>query len=295
MLAKSQHGVVSVWQLEGLGYSEETIRHAAETGRLHPVHRGVYTVGHASLPLHGECQAAILACGVGALLSHRSAAWLWGLTQRFARPIEVTASSPRRTRERIRVHSAAALRPKDQSSTEGIPVTSIARTLLDFAATDPGYLGRAVGNAYRLGMLDLIAIDELLSRSKGFRGAARLRDITRTYRGSAFTRSDFERYFLDRSRRGEFPQPSMNFFAEGYELDAYWPKERFVVELDTYEYHGDPTAFERDRRRQEDLKLAGIEMVRITGLRFEREPLAVARRIHRLLKQRRRQLRSHSG
>jgi hypothetical protein len=236
--------------------------------------------------------AVILACGEGALLSHRSAAWLWGLTQRFARPIEVTASSPRRTRERIRVHSSAALVADDRGSAEGIPVTSIARTLLDFAATDPGYLAKAIGNAYRLGLLDLAAIDELLSRSKGFRGAARLRDVTRIYRGSAFTRSDLERYFLDRSRRGEFPQPSMNFFAEGYELDAYWPKERFAVELDTYEYHGDPMAFERDRRRQEDLKLAGIEMVRITGLRFEREPRAVASRIHRLLKQRRRQLNS---
>lgn len=287
--------MVSVWQLEELGYSEEAIRHARETGRLHPVHRGVYAVGHASLPRHGECLAATLTCGAGALLGHCSAAWLWGLTQRFARPIQVTASSPRRTRERILIHSAAALALEDRDSKKGIPVTSVARTLLDFAATDPRHLGKAVENAYRLGLLDLIAIDELLSRSKGFRGAARLRDIMRTYRGSAFTRSHFERYFLDRSRRGEFPRPSMNFFAEGYELDAYWPGERFAVELDTYEYHGDPTAFERDRRRQEDLKLAGIEMVRITGLRFEHEPHAVAARIHRLLKQRRRQLGSHSN
>jgi very-short-patch-repair endonuclease len=294
-VAGKQHGVVSVSQLGALGYSEVAIRHAREAGRLHPVHRGVYAVGHACLPLHGECQAAILACGAEALVSHRSAAWIWGLTQRFARPIEVTASSPRRTREQIRVHSAAALASEDRSRTEGIPVTSIARTLLDFAAADPGYLSKAVGNAYRLGLLDLISIDELLSRSKGFRGAARLRDSTRAYRGSAFTRSDLERYFLDRSRRGEFPQPSMNFFAGGYELDAYWPNERFAVELDTYEYHGDPTVFERDRRRQEDLKLAGIEMVRITGLRFEREPRAVARRIRRLLKQRRRQLDPQPG
>lgn len=289
-MAEKQHGVVSVSQLGELGYSEEAIRHARESGRLHPLHRGVYAVGHASLPRHGECLAAIWACGTGALLSHRSAAWLWGLTQRFARPIEITASSPRRTRERIRVHSATALVPEDRSRTEGIPVTSVARTLLDFAATDPGYLGRAVENTYRLGLLDLVSIDELLLRGKGFRGVARLRDITRTYRGSVFTRSDFERYFLDRSRRGEFPEPSMNFFIESYEVDAYWPRERFAVELDTYEYHGDPMAFERDRRRQEDLKLAGIEMARITGVRFEREPRAVAERIHRLLKQRRRQL-----
>jgi len=276
--------------MEGLGYSEEAVRHARETGRIHSLHRGVYAVGHPAVSLHGECQAATLACEPEALLSHRSAAWLWGLTRRFARPVEVTASSPRQTRGELRVHSAAAMTPVDRDTVDEIPLTSVARTLLDFAAVDPRYLGKAIENAYRLDLLNLIAIDELISRSQGFRGVARLRKAVHVYRGSAFTRSDFERYFFDRGRRGEFPRPSMNLFVEGHEIDAYWPEERFAVELDTYEYHGGPAAFERDRRRQEDLKLAGIEMVRITGMRFEREPGAVANRIRRLLAQRRRQL-----
>jgi very-short-patch-repair endonuclease len=92
-------------------------------------------------------------------------------------------------------------------------------------------------------------------------------------------------------RRHKLPRPSMNLFVEGYELDAYWPSERFAVELDTYDYHGSPTAFEEDRIRQENLKLVGIEMTRVTGTRMSREPQAVARRIARLLAQRRRQLR----
>jgi very-short-patch-repair endonuclease len=161
---------------------------------------------------------------------------------------------------------------------------------LDFAAADPHYLGPALDNARRLGLLDLITIDELISRSSGFRGVARLRAALEIHRPTAFTRSDLERHFLALVRRSGLPPPSTNLFVEGYELDAYWPAERFAVELDTYDYHGTPAAFEADRVRQENLKLAGIEMVRITGIRMNREPNAVANRLHRLLAQRRRAL-----
>lgn len=289
-IAGAQHGVVSVWQMEELGYSEEAIRHARETGRIHQTHRGVYAVGHMCVSRQGECVASILSCGPGTLLSHCSAAWLWGLTSRFARPVEVTASSRRQTRDEVRIHSAPALDPKDTASIESIAVTAIPRTLLDFAAVDPWFIGKAVENAYRLGLLDLVAIDELISRSRGFRGVARLRKALSAYRLPAFTRSDLERYFLDMAQRTGLPRPSMNFVVEGYELDAYWPAERFAVELDTYDYHGSPQAFESDRIRHENLKLAGIEIVRITGARIEREPRAVAKRVHLLLQHRRRQL-----
>jgi Transcriptional regulator, AbiEi antitoxin len=290
VLAKEQHGVVSVWQLAELGYSEEALRHATKTGRLHRVHRGVYAVGHTALSQHALCRAAVLSCGDGALLSHRSAAWLWGLTSRFHSPVEVTAVSPRRTRGAIRVHSAQALAPDDMASSEGIPLTAVPRTLLDFAAVDPRFLGRALDNAQRLGLLDLSGIDALVSRSRGFRGVARLRNALGIYRTPAFTRSGLERRFLALMRGAGLPVPSMNLFVEGYELDAYWPAERFAVELDTYDYHGGHAAFEADRRRQEDLKLVGIEMVRITGVRMDGEPRAVANRVRLLLAQRRREL-----
>ena len=102
----------------------------------------------------------MLSCGNGALLSHRSAAWLWGLTKRFYLPIQVTAASPRRTREAIRVHSAAALTSLDRTSHEGVPVTAIPLTLLNFAAVDPYYLPQALDNGRRLGLLDLIEMYE---------------------------------------------------------------------------------------------------------------------------------------
>jgi REase_MTES_1575 len=190
----------------------------------------------------------------------------------------------------VRVHSAEALTLEDRARSEDIPVTAIPRTLLDFAAVDPHYLGHALDNAHRRGLLDLIAIDALISRSDGYRGVARLRDALEIHRGPAFTRSGLERRFLSLVQRAGLPQPSMNFSVEGYELDAYWPAERFAVELDTYDYHGSPQAFEADRIRQETLKLAGVEIVRITGARLNREPVTVMRRLLRLLVQRRRQV-----
>lgn len=232
----------------------------------------------------------MLSCGEGALLSHRSAAWLWGLTKRFYVPVEVTAASPRRRRQAIHVHSAAALTLSDHAAHEGIPVTAVPRTLLDFAAVDPHYLGQALDNARRLGLLDLIAMDELISRSRGFRGVARLRTALKIHRLAAFTRSGLERRFLALVRSAGLSRPSMNVYVAGHELDAYWPTERFAVELDTYDHHGSPTAFEVDRVRQESLKLAGIEMIRLTGHRMDREPMAVTQRLCRLLVQRRREL-----
>jgi very-short-patch-repair endonuclease len=191
---------------------------------------------------------------------------------------------------KIRVRSAEAHTAEDRAVLNGIPVTAVPRSLLDFAAVDPYFLSNALDNAQRLGLLDLIAIDALLARSRGFRGVARLRNALLPHRTAAFTRSGLERSFLAIVRRHDLPRPSMNLFVEGYELDAYWPSERFAVELDTYDYHGSPAAFEEDRIRQENLKLVGIEMTRVTGTRMSREPQAVARRIARLLAQRRHQL-----
>ena len=289
-LAGKQHGVVSAWQLAELGYSKDDIGHAVATGRLHLLHRAVYAVGHAAISRHGHCLAAVLSCGDGALLSHRSAAWLWGLTKRFVTPVEVTASSPRRTRGDIRLHSAEALISEDRAAFEGVPVTAVPRTLLDFAAIDPHYLGFALDHAHRLGLIDVIAVDGLIARSRGFRGVARLRTAMEIHRGPAFTRSGLERRFRELVRRYGLPTPSINFFVEGHELDAYWPAERFAVELDTYDYHGTPRAFEDDRIRHENLKLAGIEIVRITGTRLKREPATVMRRLRSLLAQRRQDL-----
>jgi predicted transcriptional regulator of viral defense system len=289
-LAANQHGVISAHQLSVLGFSDKAISRATTAGRLHRIHHSAYAVGHVALSRKGHCLAAVLGSGHRALLSHGSAAWLWGLTVRWREPIEVTASSPRQTRSTIRIHSASHLAAEDRGIFDGIPVTAIPRTLLDFAAVDPRFLGAALDRAEKQGLLELNEIEALLRRSKGFRGVARLRTSLEIYRTPTFTRSRLERRFLALAQAAGLPPPAMNLFIAGYELDAYWSAEKFAVELDTYDHHGGRSNFEADRLRQEDLKLAGIEMTRITGKRVDRDPDEVVFRLRRLLNQRRRQL-----
>ena len=286
-LAEGQHGVVSGRQLASLDYSVDKISRESLNGRLHRLHRDVYAVGHAAISHQGRCLAAVLAGGDGALLSHRSAAWLWGLTTRWEPRVEITAASRRRTRSTIRIHSARTLTDADLDSVECIPVTAVPRTLLGFAAIDPRFLDRALGNAERLGLIDIGAIDALLSRSTGLR---RLRLALALHRDPAMTKSNLERRFLRLVVDNGLLRPMTNCFIAGYELDAFWPAQRFAVELDTYDYHGDRASFEEDRLRQEELKLAGVEMIRVTGIRLDREPHAVIGRLRTLLAQRERDL-----
>ena len=138
-----------------------------------------------------------------------------------------------------------------------------------------------------LELFDLRAVEDLLGRTVGHQGHGRLRRAIALYKPSSFTRSGLERRFLELCLEAGLPQPRANFVAHGCELDCYWPEFRFAVELDVFETHGSQAAFERDRKRQEDLLLAGIGMTRVTGPRLEREPREVIRRVALLLEQRR--------
>jgi very-short-patch-repair endonuclease len=292
-LAERQHGVISIRQMETLGYSRDAVSYASRSGRLHRLHRGVYAVGHRSLTWHSHCLAAVLACGTSAVASHSSAAWLWGLLRYRPGRLHVTSPRRRHAKAAIGVHYAR-LADDDRAACEGIPVTAIPRTLLDLAATlsAPG-LNRAMERAEELGLFDLGAIDALLDRAGGHPGVGRLRLVLAIYRpDSAFTRSHLERRFRRLLEGTGLPMPSMNFWVGEYELDAYWQPERFAVELDVYETHGSRAAFEEDRLRQENLKLMGIEMIRVTGPRLDREPARVIERVGALLEQRRRLLRA---
>jgi Transcriptional regulator, AbiEi antitoxin len=290
-LAEGQHGVVSVAQLAELGYSREMISYASRRARLRRVHRGVYAVGRLGLSWEGRCLAAVLACGTGAVASHATAAWLWGLLRNRPGTIHVTVPVSRRQRQHFRLHFAV-LAAEDQALRDAIPLTALPRTLLDQAAgAYPTALERMLERAEERDLFDLQAIERLLERTGGHPGAGALCRALAIYRQPvAFTRSGLEKRFVELVAATEMPRPAMNVFVEGYELDAYWETERFAVELDVYETHGSHASFERDRLRQENLKLREIEMVRITGRRLEREPRAVIERVGALLRQRRGQL-----
>jgi len=287
-LAERQYGVVSIRQLERkLGYSRKAVQRDVASGRLHPLHRGVYAVGHRLVPDHGRCLAAVLACGPDALLSHRSAAWLLGISRYGPAPLHVTSPLPRKPRPPIRLHHSRILALEDRTLEDGIPVTAVPRTLLDCAAESRlSHLRRMLERGEELKVFDLRQIEHLLDRSGRHAGRGRLRQAIALYQPVPFTRSGFERQFLEAVLRAGLPRPATNFVEAGFELDVYWPEHRFAVELDTYATHGTNAAFERDHLRDEDLMLAGIEMVRVTDVRFYREPKAVLNRVATLLARR---------
>jgi predicted transcriptional regulator of viral defense system/very-short-patch-repair endonuclease len=285
-LAARQHGVVSTKQLEGLGYGKNSVAKAAKVGRLHRVHRGVYVVGHHRLTWHVRCMAAVLAASPS-VASHLSAGWLWGLLQTRPGTLHVTCRRSRHADRPFVTHTADLARV-DLTRRDGIPVTSLARTILDLAADSrQRTVARYIRQADDDKTFDLRAMEDLLARTKGHRGQAKVRAALEIYDETpAFTRSDIEKRFLEVVREAGLPAPSMNRFVEGYEIDAWWESERFGVELDIYETHGSRLSFEEDRERDDELLHAGIETTRVTGPRLAREPDAVVESVRRHLKRR---------
>jgi hypothetical protein len=287
-LAERQHGVVSARQLLNLGYTRNAISRAKTSGRLRHLCRGVYAVGHRQATWHSHCLAEVLSCGTDAVASHLSAAWVWGLIRYRPDVLDVTAPTRRHAKAELRLHYAPLI-AEDRAVCEGIPVTAVPRTLLDLATIlSADRLDRVLERSEELRLFDLGPMDALLSRTSRHPGARRLRRALALYRPPPFTRSGLERRFLTLVERAGLPQPSTGYNVAGYELDAYWEPERFAVELDVYETHGSRRSFESDRLRQENLKLQGVEMIRVTGHRLDREPAQVVERVAALLTQRRR-------
>ncbi|HEX6455399.1 MAG TPA: type IV toxin-antitoxin system AbiEi family antitoxin domain-containing protein [Solirubrobacterales bacterium] len=263
-LAAQQYGLVTHVQLLRLGFSSARIGRSSKAMRLHRVHRGVYAVGHEVLSDHARCLAAVLASGRGAVLSHAAAAWLWGLLPTCPAVVDVSVPSHGGRREGIALHHSSTLIPEEHGRMMGIPVTALPRTLLDVAATgSPRLTWNAVERAERRDLLDLAQIDAMLKRRRGHRGAARLRKALEIYRDPAFYRARSERLFRRIVKRFGLPKPLINTWVGKFEIDAYWKRERFAVEIDGWETHRTRRAFESDRRRAIEMKLAGIAGSRV--------------------------------
>jgi very-short-patch-repair endonuclease len=285
-LATQQYGVVSTRQLDGLGYGRNSVAKAATAGRLHRIHRGVYVVGYRRLSWRGRCMAAVLASSPS-VASHLSAGWLWGLLRFRPETQHVTAPSARRARRSFVVHQAD-LPEADRTAYEHIPVTSVARTILDLAVDRPARdIRRQMQRGDDFKVFDLREMRSLLARSNGHRGKARVEAALDGFRPErVFTRSGLERRFLEVVREAGLHEPSMNLFVEGFEIDAWWEAERFGVELDVFETHGSRLSFEEDRERDDALLLAGIETTRVTGPRLDREAGEVVDSVRRHLARR---------
>jgi predicted transcriptional regulator of viral defense system len=212
-LASRQHGLVTFKQLRGIGLSASAIDGRVRAGRLHRVHRGVFAVGHPLLSRNGRFMAAVLACGARAALSHRSGACHRGLRSDNRATIDVTsAKRSGRKLAGITAHSGATLLPRDVEIVDGIPTTSLARTLLDLAdVVSQRRLERAVEEALVLRQLDMRAVDDVLARANGRRGAATLRAVLDAIRpGTTTTRNDLEEAFLHICRNANAPPDAVN-------------------------------------------------------------------------------------
>jgi very-short-patch-repair endonuclease len=287
-LAARQHGVLSSRQLRGIGLGAKAISYRVRRRRLIVIHRGVYAVGHARLHREGRWMAAVLACGPNAVLSHGDAAALWGLRPPVGRDVEVTIgrSTGLRSRAGIALHRHAGLLERETTVVEGIPVTTVARTLLDNAScVRPHVLWRMVEQADVLGLFDLAAVDAVLAAHHARPGAPALSAVLADMRihGVATTRSDLEARFLQLCIERDLPRPRLNHRIDGRELDAVWPDAGVVVELNGYRYHRSRAAFERDHAKRLGLEAAGWTVLSLTHRQLTSTPDEIARRLRTLL------------
>jgi very-short-patch-repair endonuclease len=279
-IATRQYGVITAKQLTDAGLGRMAISERTRKGRLHRIYRGVYAVGHRGLNWHGRWMAAVLACGDGAVLSHGSAASLWGLLKPIEGPAHVStpSTSGRTTRRGIALHRCPSLAETSPSSSylpnrggrrgsllttyrDNIPVTTVSRTIEDLRASSlipPHLVRRAIRQAELNGLrLDGIETDR--------------------------TRSDLESAFLAFFRRHRIPPPEVNVKLGRWEVDFLWRSEHLVVEADSWTYHRGSVAFQADHERDLDLRGQGYAVRRFTDLQIEKEPDMVAADIARAL------------
>jgi very-short-patch-repair endonuclease len=274
-VAEKQYGLVSIGQLRGCGISDHAVRARVALGQLHRVHQGVYAVGHRALSFEGRCMAAVLALGGGpgeggstlghwgAAISHRSALSLWELlpdNQGFSDVI-VSGNGGRARRDGIRVHRSLSLVPGEVTLHRGIPITTPRRTIADLreaiaARRRDAIPGRDLRRAIRQANVRGLPVSS---------GDARVR-----------TRSDLEADFLRLCRRHRLPRPEVNVRIGPHLVDFLWPERRFVVETDSYLYHRGEVAFQDDHARDLDLMGRSFEVLRISELQLDEEPVRVA-------------------
>ncbi|MFL5902795.1 MAG: type IV toxin-antitoxin system AbiEi family antitoxin domain-containing protein [Solirubrobacteraceae bacterium] len=286
-LASRQHGIVTARQLRALGVSTRARDHRVQIGRLHPIHRGVYAVGHRDLSENGLFVAAVAAVGAEAALSHVSAAALWGLMRPHGDDgVDVTVTRSIKPRPGIRLHVTRSLPPFDVTRHHGIPVTTPTRTVLDLAQVlTERNLRRVVheGEVQRLVSND--ELRERVHRSPKRRGGPRLRAIVDE--GPVRTRSEFEEVTYDLLARNRFPRPKTNTPLPGLpswlEVDFHFPGTSLVVEADGDQFHGTRWRRRMDARKQALIEAAGFRVIRLTWEQVTGDEAQTVRRVRQAL------------
>lgn len=281
-LAERQYGVVARGQLLALGLGEDSLQHRLECGRLHLLHQGTYAVGHRDVPRSGRWMAAVLATGPHAVLSHWSAAALWMIRPNSRSIVDVTTPHKSRSWDGIKRHHKAL--PSDEVTVkDGIPVTSVPRTIFDLAATeDVDTVAAMLRESEHRNLWDRLSLPHLVERYPGRRGVKKVRLALQrvTEEPTGRKRSKLEERFAPFIRRHHLPMPRFNDWillgAKRYQVDCHWPGTGQIVELDGWEGHHTRSAFQDDRERDRRLRVAGYSVTRLTWNQLRDEPEAIA-------------------
>jgi very-short-patch-repair endonuclease len=277
-LATVQHGIVSHRQLLAIGLTRSMIESRRVSGWLLPMHRGVYAVGHGALPRFAREVAALLAMPASALLSHETAARLWGLHREPEPPSEIDVlvrGGGGRWRDGINERRTKLAWRLERSYANGLPVTTPEQTLIDLATRlAPRALERAVDEALASRLTTCSRLTAAATLSTHRAGAADVRTLVSEWRPSTITRAKAEEKFLSLIREAELPQPELDVPLYGFTVDFYWRELGLVVEVDGYQLHASKSAFERDRRKDAILRGNGLQLTRVTWDQIERQRLA---------------------
>jgi very-short-patch-repair endonuclease len=287
-IAARQKTLVTTPQLLACGLSDDAVSHRLGTGRLHVVFRGVYSMGCGELPPLARELAALLACGGHSFVSHRSAAFVWGMIE--APPPEVEVSVVGRcckSRKGLHVHRLQTIDKRELRRHEGLWISSPARALLEIAATSPAdELADAVTAGVAKRLLTPRDIETVRERNAGRRGAARLAAVIGDETAAAITRSQAEKAFWKLIRDARLPRPVANQPLGPYVPDFMWPDERLIVELDSYQFHGGPGAFQNDHEKDLVYRDAGFDVLRPTRNHVVHQPMRVLVMVVRALARR---------
>ncbi len=285
-VAARQHGVITHRQLTDAGLSDSAVARRLASGRMRPLHRGVYLAGAVPLARTRE-MAAVLAVGADATVSHFSAGALWRLRPvpgaDATEPVHVVVTVARGGRHGIRIHQVRRLTEEDRTTRDGIPVTTPLRTLLDLAAVlDKRELELTVARAERDGLVTDRALAAAVAR-RGHRGTPALAAVLGITGGPALTRSEAEEKLLGLIREARLPAPECNSKVGPYEVDFLWRAARLAVEVDGFRYHSSKPSFEGDRRKDAELVARGLTVLRLSWRQITGEAMATVAQVAQAL------------